>query len=88
MADPTVWEVNTPGTLGTLRQSFVATAAQTLFTFTTFTYPTGRNALLVFINGVFQTDYAETSTSSITFGFASIRVNDVVNVVAFGATAV
>lgn len=47
-----------------------ATAGQTLFTLTSFTYTIGDNKLLVYVNGILQTTpegYAETSTSSITF---------------------
>ena len=49
-------------------QVFTATAGQTLFTLTAFTYSVGTGSLLVFINGSLQSlkDYAETSTGSFT----------------------
>ena len=50
-------------------QEFTATAAQTLFTLTLFTYPVGSNAIVVFMNGLRlqrSVDYIETSASSFT----------------------
>lgn len=50
-------------------ESFTATAAQVLFTLTTYTYTPGQNQLLVFVNGALQipvTNFTETSTSSFT----------------------
>ena len=49
-------------------QTFTATAGQTLFTLTAFTYSVGTGSLLVFINGSLQSlkDYTETSTGSFT----------------------
>ena len=50
-------------------QSFVATASQTLFTLTNFSYTVGTNSLLVWINGQKQQlprDFTETSSSSLT----------------------
>ncbi len=47
-----------------------ATAGQTLFTISTFTYDIGSNKLLTYVNGILQStpeNYSETSTSSITF---------------------
>jgi hypothetical protein len=64
-------------------EAFVAVAGQTLFTLTQFTYSLNAGALLVFVNGVYQksgTDYAETSTSSITFD-AALQDGDVVVII-------
>ncbi len=72
-----------PSPLMAITQSFVATAGQTLFTLTLFTYAIGSHQLMVFVNGVFQTpaNYTETSTSSVTLGFMTLAVNDVVDIV-------
>ncbi len=51
------------------REEFVATAGQTLFTLTTFSYTPGVQAIEVEINGQLQkltTDYTETSTTTFT----------------------
>ena len=59
--------VLTPGR--TVRQEFVATLSQTLFTLTLFTYTPGNNSLEVYVNGQLQkltTDYTETSGTSFT----------------------
>jgi microcystin-dependent protein len=51
------------------KQQFTATAAQTLFTLTDFTYVVATNSLLVFDNGVMLiqgVDFTETSSSSFT----------------------
>lgn len=59
--------VNVNGTL--VPQSFTATAGQTVFNITAFTYVVNTNSLLVFINGQKQQsgrDFSETSTSSFT----------------------
>lgn len=50
-------------------QEFTATAGQTVFTLTDFTYATGTDSLLVYINGVDQVitqDYTETSSTVVT----------------------
>lgn len=61
-----VTNANVQGSL--VPQVFTATAGQTLFTLTAFTYSVGTGSLLVFINGSLQSskDYAETSTGSFT----------------------
>ena len=53
----------------TVRQEFVGTVGQTLFTLSAFTYTPGSNTLDVYINGQLQklgADYTETSSSSFT----------------------
>lgn len=45
----------------------IATAGQTLFTFSQVVYSRGTNSLQVFVGGLLSTDYTETSTTSITF---------------------
>lgn len=61
-----VTNANVQGSL--VPQVFTATAGQTLFNLTAFTYSVGTGSLLVFINGSLQSlkDYAETSTGSFT----------------------
>lgn len=59
--------VNVNGTL--VPESFTATAGQTVFNITNFTYTPGTNSLLVFLNSgkqVIDKDYSETSSSSFT----------------------
>ncbi len=66
-------------------QRFVATASQTLFNITEFTYTLASNALLVFKNGlalVRGVDYNETSTSSFTLTLPA-TANDIIFVVGF-----
>ena len=79
---------NADNTLKT--QVFTATAGQTLFTLTLFTYQPATQSLLVIVNGVDQiltTDYLETSGSSITFTSA-LELNDEVVIRGFvGGTA-
>lgn len=70
---------------GLVPQSFVATAAQTLFTLNAFQYAVGTNSLLVFINGVLQKsgrDFTETSNSSFTL-LQAAAVGDLVDVIGF-----
>jgi parallel beta-helix repeat protein len=85
-----VVNVNVNGSL--VPQSFTATASQTLFTLSGWTYTPGTNSLLVFINGqrqVIGRDFNETSSSSFTLvegciagdfvdviGFPQIGIND------------
>lgn len=66
-----------------------ATAGQTLFTLSTFTYTAGANNLNVFVNGVrlVQTDYTETSNSSVTLANAR-SAGDLVEFVYFAPTDV
>lgn len=49
-------------------QTIVATAAQTVFVLTEFTYQPGQNNIAVYVNGVrlFSPDYTETSPSQVT----------------------
>ena len=52
------------------RQTFTASAGQSIFTLTTFTYQAGANNLAVYVNGVRKftpTHYTETDNTSITF---------------------
>lgn len=75
--------VNVQGSL--IPQSFVATAGQTVFTLSAFTYTLGTNSLLVFINGqrqILTRDFTETSTSSFTLVEGCI-VGDFVDVIGF-----
>lgn len=68
-------------------QEFTATAAQTLFTLTQFTYPVGSKAITVFMNGIRlrrSIDYVETSSSSFTLTTAADE-GDLL--VAFGSIA-
>jgi hypothetical protein len=68
---------------GTVVESFTATAAQTLFTLSSYTYTIGGNNLQVYVNGVKQlvgAAYSETSTSSFTFT-EGLVVGDVVEAV-------
>ena len=61
------------------RQQFTATASQTVFTLTTFSYTTGTNTLSVYINGVRQYSSAYTETNSTTVTFTSgLTVGDLV----------
>ena len=71
-----------PSNLMAITQTFTATAAQTLFTLTAYTYVVGGNQLMVFVNGVFQNplNYTETSTSSVTLGFSTLRLGDTVDI--------
>lgn len=85
MADASIWKpgssvprVNADATAA--EERFVATAGQTLFSITTFSYTLGSKALRVFVNGVRQFigyDYTETSTSSFTLT-SGCDANDVV----------
>lgn len=80
-----VVNVNVNGTL--VPQSFTATAGQTLFTLTGWTYTVGTNSLIVFINGqkqVVNRDYTETSTNSFTL-FEGCVAGDFVDVIGFPA---
>lgn len=66
-------------------QRFVATAGQSVFTLTEFTYALGANALHVFKNGLALarvTDFEETSTSSFTLELPA-NANDIIYVVGF-----
>lgn len=54
--------------VGTTKTGAVAVAAQVLYTVPT--YVQGGNNLSVYVNGVLSQDYAETSTTTITFGTA------------------
>jgi hypothetical protein len=73
---------NAPTPLMAITQTFSATAAQTVFTLTSFTYTPGANQLQVFVNGVYQnpTNYTETSSSSITMLFTTLQSGDVVDI--------
>lgn len=65
------------------RDLFTATAGQTVFTFTGFEYIPNTNALIVFVNGVYQisgTDYTEDSTTTITFT-SGLTAGDIVVVI-------
>jgi hypothetical protein len=48
-------------------ESQTAVASQTVFDLTTFAYTTGAGALLVYVDGLLVTDYAETSSTRVTF---------------------
>lgn len=75
MANPNIWA---PGESISANSSvaverFVATAGQTLFTLTAFTYSVGTSSLYVYVNGGFQVvavDFTETSSSSFTLSEA------------------
>lgn len=59
--------INVTGTI--VPQSFTATASQTIFNLTAFTYTPGTNSLLVWINGQKQQltrDFVETSSTAFT----------------------
>jgi hypothetical protein len=78
--------VNVSGTL--IPQSFTATAGQTLFTLSGFTYTPSTSSLLVFINGqrqVIGRDFTETSSSSFTLVEGCV-VGDYVDVIGFPQT--
>jgi hypothetical protein len=89
MADASIWQPGSDVPLvnsenSAVFQAFVATAAQTVFALTEFTYSLGTNSLQVFVNGVAQIpvrDFTETSSTSFTLTFAA-DVND--DVVAWG----
>ena len=52
-----------------VKQNFVATVGQTIFTLTLFTYTPGTGTLDVFIQGALQTvttDYTETNSTTVT----------------------
>lgn len=71
--------VNAAGTI--LPQVFIATAGQTVFTLTKFTYTVGTNSLYVFVNGQLQlltTDFTETSSSVFTLVEACVAGDRVV----------
>lgn len=79
----TAVNVNVAGTL--IPQSFVATAGQTLFTLSGWTYTQATNSLLVFINGqrqIISRDFTETSSSSFTLLEGCI-VGDFVDIIGF-----
>jgi len=86
MADASIWRpgstsalVNADNTM--LFQADVATAGQSLFTLTEFSYILNTNSLQVTVNGVDQIpgrDFIETSTSSYTLTFAAEAGDDVV----------
>lgn len=64
-------------------QSFTATAGQTVFVLTDFTYSPNTGNLAVYRNGIRQfspTNYVETNSSTITFG-AGVSLNDKIQVV-------
>lgn len=68
-----------PAASNVLTERQIATAGQTVFNLTTFTYVTGGNALRVFRNGQLMTmpdDYTETSDSSFTFTTTELNVGD------------
>jgi hypothetical protein len=80
--------VNASGTL--VPQTFIATAGQTVFNITFFTYTQNTNSLLVFVNGSKQrtgTDFAETSTSSFTL-VEACTAGDVVEIIGFPLSSV
>lgn len=61
-------------------ESFTATEGQTVFNFSSIEYIQNVNALLVFVNGIYQvsgTEYTETSTTSITFA-SGLTAGDIV----------
>ena len=73
--------VSVNGTL--VPQVFTAVAGQTVFTLTNFQYTINTNSLLVWINGQKQrsgTDFAETSSSSLTF-IEPLLAGDVVDII-------
>ena len=75
--------VDASGTL--VSETFLATAGQTVFTLTSFTYTPETNSLLVWINGVKQvtsTDFTETSNSAFTTTSALLD-GDHVDVIGF-----
>lgn len=75
--------VNVNGTL--VPQSFTATAGQTVFNITNFSYTQNTNSLLVFINGDKQSsgkDFAETSSTSFTLTEACLG-GETVEVIGF-----
>jgi hypothetical protein len=76
-------QVNVNGTL--VPQQFTATAGQTVFTLTSFTYTPGTNSLLVFINGqrqILTRDFLETSSTSFTL-VEAVTAGDYVDVIGF-----
>jgi hypothetical protein len=78
-----VVNVNVSGTL--VPQSFTATAGQTVFNLSGFTYTVGTNSLLVFVNGTRQIlgrDFTETSSSSFTLVEGCVA-GDFVDVIGF-----
>lgn len=81
-----VWAVSIPGSVGVNQETQTASAAQTVFNLTDFTFVVGGN-LQVFINGVKQIrgasySYTETSSSQITFT-EGLDAGDVVQFVDF-----
>lgn len=82
----TASNLNVSGTL--VPQSFTATAGQTLFTLSAFTYIPGTNSLLVFVNGqrkVLSRNFLETSTTSFTL-LQACTAGDYVDVIGFPQT--
>lgn len=78
-----IWNPASSASSDVSSQRIIATAAQTLFSITAFTYTPNINALLVYVNGAYKcsgVDYTETSASSITFT-AGLNVNDKVDIV-------
>lgn len=78
--------VNVNGSL--IPQSFVGTAAQTVFNITSFQYTPGTNSLLVFINGqrqILGRDFTETSATSFTL-LEGVFAGDFVDIIGFPQT--
>lgn len=81
-----VWKATSGAAVTTNKEDQTATAGQTVFTLTGFTYVVGGN-LQVFINGVKQIEgasesYVETDTSTITFN-AGLDAGDLVQFIDF-----
>lgn len=88
MADPTVWESSSTPALVTspsfYQQKYTLLAdGQTVFVLTLFTYTPGSKKIMVFCNGVYQTDFTETDATTITLNFATLLTGDVVDIIGF-----
>lgn len=62
------------------KEEFTATAAQTVFDLTSFTYSPGDRELSVYVDGALATNYTETDSDTITFDSPLVE-DDVVTVV-------
>ncbi len=87
MANPNIWApgtaVNANSSVQT--QAFIATAGQTLFTLTEFSYERETGSLYVYVSGLFQrigSDFTETSQTSFTLT-AGVEEGTIVAAVAF-----
>lgn len=86
MSDASIWKPGSDIPLVTaantqVYEHFTATASQTVFTLSSFTYVNGSGSLRVTVNGVMQTpviDFTETSTSSFTLAVGATVGDDVV----------